>query len=168
MEIKKFYDLKNADEVREQLESLIRDYAIACNRYQTDVYLYVDDDGNGRLEEFENPGGNSWLNDDHYVLYTDKESCDGIEAMYDSVESIARACGKTLDDLRKECATKDGADVEDVEDYDIYALAGKEYKEELRKDAESWIDCFLDYKELSGGAIDSFDAELERRYFWAK
>lgn len=71
--MKKVYDLSNADELRDELIIMLKEFDKSGNQYQTDVYLYVDTEMNtGSLYEFVNVGGNSWLNDDHYILYIDK------------------------------------------------------------------------------------------------
>ena len=65
--------LKNKEAVLEALIEQIKEFEISLNEYQTDVYLYIDDDGNGTIDTFTNVGGNSWLNDDHFTIYRDRE-----------------------------------------------------------------------------------------------
>ena len=90
--LKNFYDLTNADDIRNELISYLKYFDKECNQYQTDLYLYVNsEDNTGSLYEFTNVGGNSWLNDDHYVLYKDAPHyqtwevywCDGTKEEYD-------------------------------------------------------------------------------------
>ena len=64
--------LKNYDQIIEEFMSMLARLDAERNAYQTDIYLYLDDEGNGTLYEFLNVGGNSWLNDAHILLYEDK------------------------------------------------------------------------------------------------
>ena len=95
--MKTFYELANADELRDELISYLKYFNKEENKYQTDLYLYVDTETNtGSLYEFVNVGGNSWLNDDHYTLYIDKPhyvtwedaACDGFESEEDYFEYV--------------------------------------------------------------------------------
>lgn len=67
------FEFRNHDDVVKELAKRMMDFDCALNRYQTDVYVYVEDDSVTEMCEFCNVGGNSWLNDDHYVLYVDEE-----------------------------------------------------------------------------------------------
>lgn len=62
-------ELKNYDELIPQIACMMMMHDKANTSYQEDIYLYVDADGNGRVELFQNVGGNSWLDDDHYTLH---------------------------------------------------------------------------------------------------
>ena len=54
--------LENEERIRECLRKMI-----PCTRdYQQDLYLYED----GSIDYFVNPGGSSWLNDDHVCFFT--------------------------------------------------------------------------------------------------
>ena len=71
--LKNYYDLSNANELRDELISYLKYFDKEANQYQTDLYLYVDMETNtGSFYEFTNVGGRSWLNDDHYTLYKDE------------------------------------------------------------------------------------------------
>ena len=71
----KTIEIKNYDEIRENLADMLVQFDKDANTdYQTDVYLYYDEkEKTARLDTFVNVGGNSWLNDDHKTIYTDKE-----------------------------------------------------------------------------------------------
>lgn len=101
-EIFDFYDLRNADELRDEFIEKLKKFDKDCNKYNTDVYLYVHDDGTGELYDFTNVGGNSWLDDDHYVLYTDKQHYDNYLDWYQDEGEIADALGMSEDDLKEE------------------------------------------------------------------
>lgn len=77
--MKKFDDLRNAEELRNELVEVLIKHDINRYPYQTDIYLHEVEDGSGRLVEFENVSGNSWIADDHYWLLT------VIHQRYDSI-----------------------------------------------------------------------------------
>lgn len=63
--------LKNYDEVVDRIAEEMRDLDRRALDFQVDIYLYIDEEGNGEIDTFSNPGGNSWRNDDHIVVYSD-------------------------------------------------------------------------------------------------
>lgn len=81
--IKKY--IENTEEVRQRLIQMLMDDASEMCRYQRDIYMYIDEDGQARLEWFVNVGGNSWLDDDHILLYRCREHYDDI---FDSIDGI--------------------------------------------------------------------------------
>ena len=116
-----FDDLKNSDDIYEEFVEMLKQFDKDKNSYQTDVYLYVDDNMTGTLDTFINVGGNSWLNDDHYVLYRDKEHYDDWSDFFQTEADIAEALGltekglilRTLSYMKKECGDND-LDIDDV------------------------------------------------------
>lgn len=72
--------IKNREELIEQLADMMIDLDAEGNLYQTDIYLYVDDEGNGTLDTYQNVGGNSWLDDDHITIYSDMPHYNDIPA----------------------------------------------------------------------------------------
>ena len=69
--------IKNYDEIADELAEMLKNYALAQNEFQTDVYLYVKKDRTAELDEYTNAGGNSWLNDDHITIYSDMSHSGG-------------------------------------------------------------------------------------------
>ena len=66
--------LKNREAIVAKLAEMLKKFDLELNRYNTDVYLYYDKEKQtAELDTFINVGGNSWLNDDHYTIYTDRE-----------------------------------------------------------------------------------------------
>lgn len=116
-----FEDLKNSDALYEEFVEMLKQFDKDKNSYQTDVYLYVDDNMNGTLDTFVNVGGNSWLNDDHYVLYRDKEHYNDWSDFFQTEGDIAEALGltekglilRTLSYMKKEYGDND-LDIDDV------------------------------------------------------
>lgn len=153
----RFYDLKNADAIRDELVDMIRDFDREMNMYETDVYLYVDEDGYGRLETFANPGGNSWINDDHYVLYTDKQHYEDVLDTY-TVKDIADVLGMEVWDLKAEIG-----DPKNIDDADVYEYVrqNEKYFSLMKRDYEERLDEIVDYEEIADAAIEIFDQERE-------
>lgn len=85
-------NIKNREEIIEQLTEMLMQFDKDCNAaYQTDVYLYYDKENQtAKLDTFVNVGGNSWLDDDHYTIYTDREHYDdGVFSYYQQSGEIA-------------------------------------------------------------------------------
>ncbi len=93
--------IKNYDEIHDELIEMLKGFVKQSADFQIDVYLYVDEDGIAKLQEFVNPGGNSWLNDDHIKIYSSKPPYDDLKKEYgfDSDEAIDEDCGGFFDDL---------------------------------------------------------------------
>ena len=62
--------INNYDEIHDELVEMMINLDADEREFEIDIYLYVDDDGNGELYQFANPGGNSWLDDDHITICT--------------------------------------------------------------------------------------------------
>lgn len=69
-------EIMNRKAVIEQLTEILMQFDKDCNQHQTDVYLYIKEDQTAKLDTFINVGGNSWINDEHYTIYSDKEHYD--------------------------------------------------------------------------------------------
>ena len=104
--LESIYDVANFNELNDELIELFKQFDKDFNQYDTDVYLYYDADTNtAELDTFVNPGGNSWIQDDHYTIYTDKQHYDDFMDWYDGdLDLIADVLGTTVDELYKEVA----------------------------------------------------------------
>lgn len=156
--------LKNYDEVRETLIETIADLETRKNRYQTDIYLYIDENGHGTIDTFANVGGNSWLNDDHITIYTDREHCetklddlqngDGRGAwnwLIDELESAYNLTG-IKEKIYNLCCDDDDDDpsfksFDDLEPYDIESALYALYCDEIDNYYKDYFipDCCMDY-----------------------
>lgn len=113
-------EIKNREQVVAALTALLMQFDKDCNSYQTDVYMYVDDDGNAALDTFVNVGGNSWRNDDHYTIYRDKGHFESwLDCYWDDISDIEYCLNVCHERLVAETAKYLGWDEEDVEDRDI-------------------------------------------------
>ena len=98
--------INNYNEILEELTDIFMGFDKDCNTYQTDVYFYYDHKSKmASISTFVNVGGNSWLDDDHYTIYTDKEHYDdGMWSYYNNADTaeIASVLSITEDSLCKE------------------------------------------------------------------
>lgn len=165
--------INNREQIIEQLAELLKQFDKDGNDYQTDVYMYVDDQGNGMLDTFVNVGGNSWLDDDHYTVYSDKAHYEAYNGYYDNdtTESLAELLGISKDKLIEE--TKNhliddlGYDEEDTEEADFYDVwrwltsnnyCPNDYEEKLQADYEARIEeCSADYLERAEEIFEQFE-----------
>lgn len=106
--------IKNRIEIINQLAEILKNFDVELNPYDTDVYLYYDSETQtATLDTFKNPDGNSWLNDEHYNIYTDRKHPDKAIDSFDTVEEIAEAIGKTKEVIFE--GTKKYLDLSDEE-----------------------------------------------------
>lgn len=152
-----FYDLKNADALRDEFVDMLMDFDKRPNEYQTDVYLYVNEDGTGELYEFPNVGGNSWLDDDHYTLYSDKQHYEDVLDWYQDEYEIAEALGKTEDELKEEALV--ALDLQD--DYSIDEIGYKEVIEYVKTN-EEYMDLLFDaYDDVIDGMLSEYEDKAD-------
>lgn len=162
-------ELKNYDELIPQIARLMMDHDKAHTGYQEDIYLYVDEDGTGTLELFQNVGGNSWLSDDHYTLHCMKECYTDWTDTFQEVAYIADALGWKLDVLKERVAAwrsehgeytvADDVDFSDVRDFieEHQPLLDKMYEAE----DQCFEEAFSDYVDAATETLDSFLQEVE-------
>lgn len=144
--------LKNRQEVIERLADMILELEIERNRFEVEIYLYVDEEQNGSLEFFQNPGGNSWRDDNHYVIYTCNEFYGGGSAVINEYEldDIFDVLGIGRDELMARAAKHFGYDEEYMDDSNIYSYIEEEdelmqkiiddYDDNLRENIADYID----------------------------
>lgn len=152
------FAINNYNEVVENLAKMLKQFDIDENQYQTDVYMYVDENGNATLDTFTNVGGNSWLDDDHYTIYSDKEHYEGgfNDWAYGSLSWCAETCGTNIDDIKKTISENSGWDVEDIGDYDIYSFLteNEKYTEILRSEWLDYLNNYIEYGAMAENILD--------------
>ena len=160
-----FY-INNYDEVVDELSEIMRDFDKERNNYQTDVYIYFDDSMNGTLDTFTNVGGNSWLDDDHYVLYSDKPHYDDDNfSAFQTIQDLAYALDMSEDELIEQAymasdLAEDGYDLSDVDYSDVreYIKHNDELSDRLTDAYCGLIDdeFYGDYIQAAQQVVDEF------------
>lgn len=147
--------LKNHEAVLEALIEQIKEFQIDLNGYQTDVYLYVNE-GNGTIDTFTNVGGNSWLDDDHFTIYSDKEHNETyLDALTDgsSYKWMIDECNipeqEVIDALTADLDEEEREDINSVDDLDRYELEAyldNNYFDEIKECYENYaIDNMMEW-----------------------
>ena len=132
--------IKNKDEIIERLTEMLMNFEKELSSYTTDVYLYYDENTQkATLDTFVNVGGNSFLDDDHYLLYRNTGYCNPYQVtLFDEfcdISDLADAIGISTEQLKAE--TKNYLSIDDnwfVERYgDVreYVENNQEYMEAL-------------------------------------
>ena len=140
--------IKNRDKIVEELTDMLVQFEKDCNAYNTDVYLYYNEETKtAELDTFVNPGGNSWLNDDHYTIYTDEEHGESWHDYYTTEEEFAECLGIDFENFKKEVfdfLDFDEADQQEIglnyDDALEYVLARDDYAETLIEAFEAYVD----------------------------
>lgn len=162
--------LKNYDELIPQIARMMLDHYKNHTCYQQDINLYVNADGVGRLELFDNVGGTSWIDDDHYTLCSLPEcNTDWTDTVQDLC-SIADALGctqETLLDCTAEWVSKStgwNRYAADIEFNEVRDFINEHYRLRVKIDdveAQRFEDAFSDYVDEATEILDGFLQEQE-------
>lgn len=149
--------INNREEIVEKLAELLMQFDKDQNNYQTDVYMYIDEEtGVATLDTFVNVGGNSWLDDDHTTIYTDKEHYDSMYDYYCNDGDFADALYMEHTELQKEAAQHliDSGEVEEC--YEPNWQEIREYIETREDYVEKLTECYYDsIEEMRSDYINS-------------
>lgn len=158
-------NIKNREEIIEQLTKMLMQFDKDCNKYQTDVYLYYDKENQtAKLDTFVNVGGNSWLDDDHHTIYTDREHYDdGVFSYYQQSTEIAEALKMSEEEFGAKIRQYYNMDENENPDwYEIckFAKSNDEYMEKLTANYNDIIDEMRsEYAENAERIIREFEEE---------
>ena len=152
MKAYEFKSITNMEEVAEQLAEMLIGFDKECNSYQTDVYLYIKEDGTAYLDEFVNVGGNSYLDDDHYTIYSDKEHFDEPLDWFQDPEEFADCLGIQKETFKQNVKQwlyywDQSIDAEDLADdeYTVDCNQCKEYAKSNPEVLEKLFEAYNDY-----------------------
>lgn len=139
--------ITNREEIVEKLAELLMQFDKDLNSYQTDVYMYIDEEtGAATLDTFVNVGGNSWLNDDHTTIYTDKEHFDSMYDYYCNNGDFAEALDMEHTELQNEVAQHlaniGGIGADEVENYEPDWYEIREYIKTREDYVEKLTECY--------------------------
>ena len=119
------------------------------------------------MDTFINVGGNSWLNDDHYTIYTDREHYETDFDIFDNLGDLADAVGIQKEKLIQKTAKYFDADVEDVEYHEVTVFI-KSDENLMKKLHEAYADCLdemeNDYVERADHIISEWESNEEEDY----
>lgn len=139
-------ELKNREEIVEELAEMLIDFAKSCNQYQTDVYLYYnEEDKTAELDTFVNVGGNSWLNDDHYTIYCDREHHEDWSDYYNETTDFAWGLDMLWADFEQEVIDFFKLDDDEKEDYTVSYCDALDYVKSREDYTERLIEVYKDY-----------------------
>ena len=141
-------ELKNRAEVVQELAKLLREFDIELNHYETDVYLYYnEEEKTAELDTFLNVGGNSWLNDDHETIYRDDCHFDSMyEVGFQSVSDLAEEIGISEKDLIDKTAKflefDDEDDLDEIDYWDVvkFIESDCDLVDKVKAAFAEWID----------------------------
>lgn len=113
----KIKNLRNYGEILDEFADILKQFDRKCNKYHTDVYLYIDEDTNkGILDLFQNVGGRSWIDDDHICIYTDyPHEENAVDNSFVTIDELADAIGLTEDELIRMTAEYFGYDEDEID-----------------------------------------------------
>ena len=133
--------ISNFSEAVKELTDILVELEEDHRGYQTDIYLYYDEEtGTATLDTFENVGGRSWLGDDHYTIYQHKGFFEDWLQWYEEIDEFAGCLEIDYDDFIKEVKKYVADSEDDPDDYVItywdcyeYVKTIPQYVEQLRK-----------------------------------
>lgn len=159
-------NIKNREQIIEQLTEMLMQFDKDMNEYQTDVYLYYNKENQtAELDTFINVGGNSWLDDDHYTIYSDKEHYETVWDWFNDSTEIA-------DVLEYPTYTEFNYDVRQAfeieeddgiawEDCIAYVKSNDDYMEKIYAAYNEYIDDMRsEYTERAEVIIKQFEDEM--------
>lgn len=136
--------ITNIAEVMDKAREIITEAVKSCDTYQTDIYLYVDEDGTATVEDFYNVGGSSWLDDDHITLCKIPGNMDWYDMGYGdfNINQFADVLNSDIDTLVKETIQY----MDEEEDYkpsdaevEEYIRGNDEYMDTLKNNYDEYV-----------------------------
>lgn len=159
------FKLKNHDAIVEELAEAIMNFdKERYTHYETDVYMYIEN-GSAKLCFFQNVGGNSWIPDEHFTIYTDKwVDGDLFSQIDDSENFISDALEITTDEVRAETAKYFNAAIDEIDISDIEKWAEETHLNKLTDFYnEFYIDEYrTDYLERAENIICDFEESYRK------
>lgn len=165
--------IKNRSQILDELAEMLLKFANDCNEYQTDIYAYVTENAEAEitveLDTFTNVGGNSWRNDNHYTIYSDRqhEYREMFYAFSDKNELAKAACNydqNAANELLEKIAEENEIEVEELDYFEVreYIIDNSEYYDNVRNVFE---DCnremYPDFLEQAEDIISQFEARYQ-------
>lgn len=135
-------EITNRTEIINELAEIIMQFDKERRGYCTDVYLYYDaENKTARLKLYENPGGRSYIDDDHYTIYTDNEHFNSVFDFFDEeqdVNELSECIGVSIAEMKTAIANE-----YDLTNYEL-----------TYKDAKEWIEGISEYMDKISESYD--------------
>lgn len=140
--------LKNRAEIVKEVTEMLKTFSAECSSYHTDIYIYYDaETQTATLDTYESVDGNSWLDDDHRTIYTDKPHEERIVDYWYSVDDFAYTLGITAEELSREVAEYVGED-------DDYVAGYADTRDYIEKTPKYWEKITKAYADVIEGIED--------------
>ena len=158
--------INNKEELIEKLTEILMDFDKQHNSYHTDVYMYYDHvSKTAELDTFVNVGNNSWIDDNHWTIYTDEPHNEDFENYFNELGFIADIIGITTEQLKNEAKAAYGYEPDDdISDLAVFTyvyqdMENQGYQSKLIDEYSSYIEANRnDYEDKAEHIID----EIER------
>lgn len=161
-------NIKNRDEIVKELAEILMQFDLELRRYQQDVYLYYDEETQiAKLDVFDNVGGNSWVPDNHFTVYSNRDIYRDIWDFYgDDVyepEDFSRLVDMETEELIKEVKrfVDDEDDEVEISAFDFRDYINENKREKLEETYKKDIyDLKSEYEETAKKILEEFEKEL--------
>lgn len=151
--------IKNREAVVSELTKMLIEFAKSMNSYQTDVYAYyIEETEEVVLTTFVNVGGNSWLKDDHYTIYTDEQHNETIFDSYDNIGDLL-ACSTNYDTEKAKEIERTIAKELEIDELDNYNYF--DVRDYIKNNDELMENLTNNFSELIGEMESDFAEEAE-------
>lgn len=162
--------ISNYDEVLDNLTEMLKEISKDVQDYQTDVYLYIgmDDDGKvtAELDDFQNVGGNAMLGDDHICIHSTEpcsEDICGLAVPDGHLDSYAEVLKMTPEELENN--VREYHELDEDEKVEVYQI--KDYirsEDDLMDMVNAELDRMVEeqspeYRRLAEEILDNVDLE---------
>ena len=156
--------IKNREQVITKFAEMLMQFDKDCNSYQTDVYFYYDNrTQTGSLATFANVGGNSWLDDDHIIIYTDREHYDDgayswVQNEYEMADIIGIDIEQLIQEAKKACGYEEDEEIP-YNEIERYVQSVEEYGDALWEAYYKSLEDYASvYEEKAEERISSLEA----------
>lgn len=156
--------IKNLETILNELVEMLMQFDRDLNSYDTDVYLYYyAETETASLSTFVNVGGNSWLDDNHYTIYTDRQHYDTFLDFWNDIAEFAESLGMTEDKLISLVAEYFRYEPEEIDYHDVrkFFNYNEEYFDKLKEEYCGFIESLRsEYVERADDIMDRFFAYI--------
>ena len=159
------WGLINEEKIKSRLQDMLIDFEVERSTCKRDIYLYVDAFGNGKLDIYDNPGGNDYRNDDHYTIYLDHQQRNKTDILTPwgiDTKALASDIGADEEELKKLAGVEPEDDrIEIFSKVSDYILNDGNLNDKLEKEYRHICEQ-NDWRDQTEGIIDEWYEQLLR------